>query len=42
MSENIFSTIQEYEHDFLHRTVKIVDSYEFDQLNTIKKILIEY
>lgn len=37
MSDNIFKIVEQYEHDFLHTPVTIVDEYTFDQLSTIKE-----
>lgn len=38
----IFGLVGTYEQDFLTRTAKIVDGYEFNQLDTIKRIHLYY
>lgn len=37
MTQNIFTIIRNYEYDFLHRPVQIVDGYYFDQRAMIKR-----
>jgi len=40
--ESVFTAIERYERDFIDKSVTIVDGYEFDQLNTIKRAHLYY